>query len=234
MRRPANANRIAVADSGRWGIEARLPLSLPGRLAAAHMRNRLIVIAGLYNDVVNFRSNIFGQEIQEDRVNARSGITCMEHGLPLHEARRRNLEFGTGGDGEINARPWTPVAVGIVDIAAARIKLDIRIAGTADAGVSPERKDARVEDIAFVRAFRLGSGSENEDFSQVAAGGIESSAGRGGEGGDLRGAGFDQIGEIVNAVNGKNVAAIAGAGDEVAVVIEGQGVDKIFVRTPQT
>src|SRR6266853_1085466 len=85
MRRPANANRIAVADSGRWRIEARLPLSLslPGRLAAAYTRNRLIVIAGLHSDVVNFRSNIFGQVIQEDGVNARSGIAGMEHGLPL-------------------------------------------------------------------------------------------------------------------------------------------------------
>src|SRR4029077_916841 len=222
-----------VADGGWWRIEARLPGSR--RLAATHMRDRLIAVAGRYRDVVNFRSNILGQIVQQDRVHARSGIAGMEHGLPLHEAGWWNLEFGTGGKGEgkINARPGTPVAVRIVHIATARIKLDIGIAGAADAGASPERKDARVEDIAFVGAFRLGAGAENENLSQIAAGGVEASAGRGGEGGDLRGAGFDQIGEIINAVDGKNVTAIAGAGDEASVLIEGQGVDEIFMGTPQ-
>src|ERR1035438_9671941 len=126
-----------------------------------------------------------------------SWIARMEHRLPLHEARWRNLEFGSAseGEGEINARPRTPVAVGIVHVAAARIKLDVGIgtgiAGGADAGASPEGKDARVEDIAFVRAFRLGAGTEDKDFSEVAAGGVKSSAGRGGKGGDLCGARLD-------------------------------------------
>src|ERR1700686_3781730 len=53
MRRPADADRVAVADGGWWRIEARLPGSR--RLAAAHMGDRLIAIAGLYRDVVNFR-----------------------------------------------------------------------------------------------------------------------------------------------------------------------------------
>ena len=90
-----------------------------------------------------------------------------------------------------------------------------------------------VEDIAFVRAFRLGAGTEDKNLPQVAAGGIESSAGRGSEGGDLRGAGLDQIGEIVDAVDGENVAAIAGAGEQASALIEAESVDEIFVRSPQ-
>src|ERR1700691_6166542 len=112
----------------------------------------------------------------------------MQHGLPLHEARWRNIEFGPGG--KIDARPGAPITVGVIDIAAARIKFDVRIrvgtAGAADAGASPERKTVRVENIAFIRAFRLETGTENEDFSEVAAGGVEASAGRSGEGGNLR------------------------------------------------
>src|SRR4029077_6830622 len=119
--------------------------------------------------------NILGQVVQEDSVNARSGSARMEHGLPLDEARWRNLEFriGSEGEGEIDTRPGTPVAVGIVHVAAARIEFDVGIAGATDAGASPERKDARVEDIAFVRAFRLGARTEHENFPEVAAGGVE-------------------------------------------------------------
>src|SRR5208283_2810656 len=103
------------------------------------------------------------------------GIPGMEHGLPLHEPRRRNFKFGAGG--QIDTRPRAPIAVGIVDVAAARIQFDVGtgIAGAAKAGASPKRKNARVEDIAFVRAFRLGAGTEDENFSQVAAGSVEPS-----------------------------------------------------------
>jgi len=198
----------------------RLPGS--GRLGAGHMGNRLIAVSGLNSDVVNFRGNILGQVVQQDRVNARSGITRVEHGLPLHEARWRNLEFGTGGkgEGEINPRPGTPVAVGIVNIAAAGVEIDVGIAGAADADASPEGKDVRIEDIAFVRAFRLGSGPRTKIFPGCCWR-RRVPPGRGGEGGDLCGAGFDEIGEIVDAVDGKNVTAIAGAGDEASVLIEG-------------
>ena len=90
-----------------------------------------------------------------------------------------------------------------------------------------------IEDIAFVAAFRFGAGAEDENFSQVAARGVEPSAGRGRESGDLSGARFNQIGEIVNAVDGKNMTPISGAGEEASVLIETESVDEIVVRSPQ-
>src|SRR5208337_703910 len=60
MGRPADADRVAVAHGGRWWIKARLPRSLPGRLAAGHMRNRLIAVSGLHDDVVNFGGDVLG------------------------------------------------------------------------------------------------------------------------------------------------------------------------------
>ena len=193
------------------------------------MRNRLIVVSRLDDDFVNLGGNVLGQVGQQDLINARSGIAGVEHGLPLHEARWRNLEFGAGR--KIDTRPRAPVAIGIVDVAAARIKLDV--SGAAHAGAPPKRKDVRVEDIAFVRAFRLGARAKDENFPQVAAGCVEASAGRGGESGDLRGAGFDQIGEIVDAVDGEDVTAIAGAGEQASVLVEAERVDEIFMGSPQ-
>src|SRR5208283_1742868 len=104
VRRPADADRLAVSYGGRRRIETRLSLSLPGRLVARHMRNRLIAVSGLHCDIVNLGSNVFGQVVQQDVVNPRSGtagriasrVTSMEHRLPLHETRRRNIEFGAG------------------------------------------------------------------------------------------------------------------------------------------
>ena len=91
----------------------------------------------------------------------------------------------------------------------------------------------RVEDIAFVSALRLGTGSKQKNLAQVAPRGVEPSAGSSSEGGDLRGAGLHQIGEVVNAVDGKNVTAVAGSCDEAPALIEPESVDEIFVRSPQ-
>src|SRR5208337_986032 len=233
MRRPPYADRVAVANRWRWRIEARLPGSR--RLAAGNMRNRLVVVTRLHDNFVNFGSDVLRQVVQQNIVNARRGIPGMEHGLPLHKARRWNAEFGAAGQSEINACPLAPVAVRIVDIAAPRIKLDAGIAAAARAGASPKGKYVRVEDVAFVRAFGLKARSEDKNLSQVAAGGVEPSARRRGKGRDLRSAGLDEIGVFISlvAVDGKNVAAIAGTSEQASVLIEAESVDEIFVGTPQ-
>jgi hypothetical protein len=86
-----------------------------------------------------------------------------------------------------------------------------------------------VEDIAFVGTFRLKVRTEDKNLSQVAAGGVKPPAGRRREGGDLRGAGLDQIGEIVNTIDRENVTAIAGARDKAIMLIEAESLDKILV-----
>src|SRR5260221_14277652 len=121
MRQPADADRIAVADRGGRGIETRLPGRR--RLAARPAGSRLIAIAGEHRDLINFRGYILRQVVQQDGVNARSGISRVNEGVALYETRRRNLEFRIGGegDGEINARPGSPVAIGVVHVSAASI-----------------------------------------------------------------------------------------------------------------
>jgi len=85
----------------------------------------------------------------------------------------------------------------------------------------------------FRKCFRFGAGAEEKNFPEVAAGGVESSARRGGEGGDLSDAGFDQIGESSTPFDGENVTAIAGAGEEASVLIEAESVDEDLVGGPQ-
>ena len=84
----------AVRTAHAWmrrRVEAGLPGS--GRLGARDMRNRLIAVARLHRDVVNFWCNVFGKVIQYDVVHARRGIAGAKQGLPLHEAGGRNFKF---------------------------------------------------------------------------------------------------------------------------------------------
>ncbi len=78
-----------------------------------------------------------------------------------------------------------------------------------------------------------GAALEQKHFAQVAGRSVEPAAGCVGEGGHLGGAGFEQVGELVFAADGENVSAIAGAGEQASTLIEGEGVDQIFARTPQ-
>ena len=89
MRRPANGDRIAITDGGRH----RVKTGLPGyqNIGASPMRNGLVAIAGLHRNVVDFRRNVLGQIVEQNILNARSGIAGAEHGLPLHEARGWNF-----------------------------------------------------------------------------------------------------------------------------------------------
>src|ERR1700683_3036995 len=198
----------------------------------------LIPVSRLHNDLVDFGSNVFGQIIQQDVVDARRGIAGTEYGFPLEEARGRDFQFGACG--RVDTGPGTPVAIGVVDVAAARIELDIGIrtgigtAAAAHADASPERKNVRVEYVTLIRTFGLQAGAENKNLPQVAARRVKSSARCGRESGDLRGARFDQIGEVIDAVDGENVSAIARAGKEASMLIEGESVNEIVVGRPQT
>jgi len=79
------------------------------------MRNRLIVVSGLHRNVVDFRSDILRQVVQQDVVDARRDATRavlgMERGLPLHKTGRRNFEFGPAG--EIDSRPGLQLRSGL-------------------------------------------------------------------------------------------------------------------------
>src|ERR1700688_1103445 len=137
----------------------------------------------------------------------------MEEGFPLRITRRRNSSLVVFAEivfAEINFLPCAPVAVGIVDITAAGVELDI--ARAAKFGASPAGKNSGVEDVALVGSLGFGTGSQDEDFSQVTGRRIDSAAGCFGESRHLGRGRFEQVGKIIQSGDGKNVAAISGAG----------------------
>src|SRR5208282_2299156 len=83
MGRPADANRVAVAHGRRRRLKARL--SGCGRLGSIAARSRLVAVSRLNRDVVNFGRNIFGQVVQQDIVNPRSGTAGSQIGGMKHD-----------------------------------------------------------------------------------------------------------------------------------------------------
>src|ERR1700730_6068450 len=114
-------------------------------------RKRLIANAHLHRYVVDFGRHVLREVIQGDSAYRRLGVSRVQHGFPLGIARRGNSHFGFLG--EIHLLPGTPVAVGIVDVAAACQQ--IYVAGSAELGSSPARKNLGIEYIALVTAFAL-------------------------------------------------------------------------------
>ena len=120
VHRPSHANGITVADGWRRGVETRLldPADVHTRICAHRLRQRLVTGAGLHRDLIEIRCHVFGQIVQGDTVYARSGLACTQHGFPLNKPCRWNADLGIFK--EINFFPGTPVAIGIIYIAAAR------------------------------------------------------------------------------------------------------------------
>ena len=158
-----------------------------------------------------------------------AGSPELQHGFPLNEARRRNADCRILL--QVDFLPRTPVAVGIVHVAAAGKEFDI--AGAAKFGASPAGKNVGIKDIALVSAFGFGGRAPAETFAQVAGRGVQAAVRSVGESRDLGCAGFEQVGEFVFAADGKNVSAVSGAGQQTATLIKGEGIDDVFVRTPQ-
>ena len=227
MRQPANPNRIVVADRGRWRFKARLTRRL--RLRAGYVRNWLVAVARLHGDLIDHGRNVFRQVIKQNTLHARGCIARMKHRFPLHEPSRRYFQLRVCG--QLHMLPLAPVAIGVVHIAAARIEFDI--AHATQAAAPPLRKSMRVEHIAFVRAFCFRTRAQLKDFPQIAARSIQTAAGCNGKCRDLRSARLYKIGEIIHAVDGENVAAIAGSRQQPPALIKPQSVDQIFSRAPQ-
>ena len=197
----------------------------PGRF-----RERLIADADLHRYVVDFRRHILRQIIQRDGVYRRLGVSRAQHGFPLGITRRGNSGFRVLV--EIHLLPGTPVAVGIVDVAAARQQ--VHIAGTAKLGPSPARENLGIKNIALIRAFALRTRAQEKNLSQVAAGGIEAAAGSLGKTSDLRGRGLQQVGKFILPVDGENMSAVSGAGEQFVMRIEREGINDILPRSPDT
>ena len=180
---PLDANGVAIASARhrRFEVSTRRTADVVAQIESGGFRERLVANAHLHGNIVYLRRHIFGQIVQSDRVDRGLDVSRVQHGLPLGVACRGNSHLGSGR--QVHWLPRTPVAVGIVDVAAARQQIDI--AGAAKFRAAPTGKNLGIENIAFVRTFALRARTENKNLAEVTAGGIESAAGSLGETGDL-------------------------------------------------
>src|SRR5438045_2094358 len=103
------------------------------------------------------------------------------------------------------------------------------VARAADLRASPVREDTGVKNIAFVFSFACRRGAKREQFAKVARRGIEAAVGRGSERRDLCCRGFEQIAVVAAGprIDGKDVAAIAGTGEQASPGVESESVHDV-------
>ena len=152
----------------------------------------------------------------------------MQHRLPLNKARRWGLDQGSIGRAEVNFFPGTPVAVRVVDIAAACQEFKIALAAHFHA--SPLREQTRIKNITLVVSFAVKRGAENKNFAQVARGGIQRAIHSVSHRSDLIGAGFHQVGVIPMITNCEDASFVSRSRDQPLLsgdAFEGQSVHQL-------
>ena len=148
------------ARDRRLEMTACRPAHVRAQAEPSRFRERLITHPRLDGNVFDFRRHVFRQVIQSDGIQRGLGISRVQHGFPLGIARGRNSHRRILG--EIHLLPRTPVAVGIVDVAAAGQQL--HVAGAAKLGPAPPRKNFGIEHIALVRAFALRTRAQEKNL----------------------------------------------------------------------
>src|SRR5579872_1379835 len=101
------------------------------------------------------------QVTERNAVDTGLVMSGVQHGLPLGVARGRYPSFAVFADvagTEIDLLPGTPIAVGIVHVATARVK--IHRTCPAKFSAAPAGEKFGVEDVAFIGAFGVRSGTE--------------------------------------------------------------------------
>src|SRR5437773_9595531 len=111
----------------------------------------------LYGDFINHGRDILGAVVQNDTFNFWGLLPAMQHRFPLNKARRWGLDQGSIGRAEVNFFPGTPVAVRVVDIAAACQEFKIALAAHFHA--SPLREQTRIKNITLVVSFAVKRGA---------------------------------------------------------------------------
>src|SRR5262249_28061474 len=137
---PFHPDAVAVANDGRRDIEAwsgRTTGSVAG-IGHRDFRQRLIADSHLDVHIVEIRGDVAGKVVEGDALHAGRNFTRVKHGFPLDKAGSRSADFGILK--QIDLLPRAPVAVGIVDVAAAHEQFDVP--GTAHVSAAPAGKDA--------------------------------------------------------------------------------------------
>src|SRR5579872_6270800 len=184
----------------------------------------------LDRDIVKIRRDVLWKVIKHHAVDTRFRVVGMKHRLPLNKSGRRHMNGAVLL--QIYFLPRAPIAIWIIDVAAAGEEL--YIAKAAILYAAPSREYVRIEDVALVAPFRRGCGTDLKYLAEVAGGSIDSTARRGGERGDLARTRLQQIGELVFAIDRKDMTTVSRTSDESTTLIKGQCVNKIFSGTPDS
>src|SRR5215469_16218844 len=105
--------------------------------------------ADCHTYVFNFGRNVLREVVEHYVLDGRPGAARAQYGLPLNEARRWRIHRLLLC--QVNLLPLAPVAVRIVDIAAARRQLEAAV--SAHFGAPPLGENLGVEHIALVGSF---------------------------------------------------------------------------------
>src|SRR5207248_11618103 len=95
-------------------------------LRTGRMGRGLEAGADLYGHIVNNRRNILRQVVDCNFVNLGRRVGRLQDGPPLYEARCWNIQARIFA--KVNSRPGSPVAIRIINVAAAGKKLEITMA----------------------------------------------------------------------------------------------------------
>ena len=101
----------------------------------------------------------------------------------MHEARRRSIHIPGIFGREIDLLPWAPIAIGVINVAAAG-KEFIRAFAT-HLRLPPARKIPRVEDVAVVGSLTFRPRADHEELAQIARRSVQVPVRSFGEPGDL-------------------------------------------------
>src|SRR5579862_4665219 len=192
------------------------------------VRQRREAGAYLYGNIVHYRGDILGKIIDRYLIKLGRGAGRLQNHAPLNKTGSGNLEARVLG--HINSRPRTPVAVRIVYVAAA--SEDFIVATGTHFCATPSREDVRVLNVALECALSLRAVAHEKNFSQIAAGTIESAVSCLAERADLVGAALEQILVVPVGGNGVNASLISCPGDQAAGGIKCQRIDDIVGRRP--
>src|SRR5437588_1965496 len=152
----------------------------------------------------------------------------MQNRFPLDESGRGRCDLCVFL--QINFLPLTPVAVRIVNVAAASEQFDTAL--TAKFRASPLREDVRVEDIAFVRAVGIGRTAQQKYLSQVASCGVKTAVSCS-ESGHLIGFCLGQFGVNSTAGDFEDLPLVSSPGEQATLLDERERIDQIFARGPK-
>src|SRR5260370_8357748 len=93
----------------------------------------------------------------------------MQNRFPLDKACRRSLHQRPFGGAEVYFFPWAPIAVGVINVSAARQKIKVALAPHFEP--SPLREQMSIEDVALVISLPVERWAQGKNLAQVAGGG---------------------------------------------------------------